>query len=136
MSGSGLHPRTLDPGLQHLPSISVKKTSGGVSWRWHGESYRKGKILAPFVLSHRFRTHFHAYLSLSAPASHLGSSSAASRFLRPAMAAHKPVEWVQAVITRFDEQVRWANMIQWMGVASFGRLEAPVVRLTLQLDRE
>ncbi|XP_010775457.1 neurofibromin-like, partial [Notothenia coriiceps] len=24
--------------------------------------------------------------------------------LRPAMAAHKPVEWVQAVITRFDEQ--------------------------------
>eukprot|EP00064_Thunnus_orientalis_P004302 superscaffoldBa00000388_g4313 len=50
-------------------------------------------------------THFHAYLSLSAPASDLGSSSAASRFLRPAMAAHKPVEWVQAVITRFDEQL-------------------------------
>lgn len=30
---------------------------------------------------------------------------------RPAMAAHKPVEWVQAVITRFDEQVRWVDSL-------------------------
>lgn len=27
------------------------------------------------------------------------------------MAAHKPVEWVQAVITRFDEQVRWVDSV-------------------------
>lgn len=27
------------------------------------------------------------------------------------MAAHKPVEWVQAVITRFDEQVRWVDSL-------------------------
>lgn len=34
--------------------------------------------------------------------------------LRPAMAAHKPVEWVQAVITRFDEQVRWVDFSGWV----------------------
>lgn len=37
------------------------------------------------------------------------SQRSAAVSLRPAMAAHKPVEWVQAVITRFDEQVRWAD---------------------------
>lgn len=81
-----------------------------MSWRWHGESYRKGKIFAPFVLSRRFGTDFHARISPPAPVPHLGSAPAALR--RPpsrAMAAHKPVEWVQAVITRFDEQVRWVD---------------------------
>ncbi|GLD53013.1 neurofibromin isoform X1, partial [Lates japonicus] len=33
------------------------------------------------------------------------SQRSAAVSLRPAMAAHKPVEWVQAVITRFDEQL-------------------------------
>ncbi|CDQ76030.1 unnamed protein product [Oncorhynchus mykiss] len=28
------------------------------------------------------------------------------------MAAHKPVEWVQAVISRFDEQVRITHRIR------------------------
>lgn len=37
------------------------------------------------------------------------SQRCAAVSLRPAMAAHKPVEWVQAVITRFDEQVRVAH---------------------------
>ena len=31
-----------------------------------------------------------------------------ARPIRPAMAAHKPVEWVQAIINKFDEQVRYA----------------------------
>lgn len=34
----------------------------------------------------------------------------------PAMAAHKPVEWVQAVINRFDDQVRsFVNDIMFYG---------------------
>lgn len=67
------------PWLQRLPSISLKKTSGGVSWRWHGESYRKGKIFAPFVLLRRFGTEFHAWISPTTPVPHLGSTSAALR---------------------------------------------------------
>lgn len=47
-----LHSDTSTP---HPQSDSVKKTSGGVSWRWHGESSRKEKILASFALSHRFK---------------------------------------------------------------------------------
>lgn len=111
--GSGLfHSLRLDARLRRLPSSSVKKTSGGVSWRWHGESHRKGKILAPSVRSHRFGTDFHAEIRPSAAAPHLGLSSAALRCPpAPAMAAHKPMEWVQAVITRFDEQVSGADSV-------------------------
>lgn len=93
------------------PPASLKKTSGGVSWRWHGEAYRKGKTLAPFrpFPSHRDRFSFtNQPVSCGLVASESGVS-ASRRPLCAAMAAHKPVEWVQAVITRFDEQVRWVH---------------------------
>lgn len=50
-SCAGLEYCQLDGSVQHRPPVSLKKTSGGVSWRWHGESKRKGKILAALLLS-------------------------------------------------------------------------------------
>lgn len=105
---------------QHLPSISPKKTSGGVSWRWHGESHWKGKITRPCRPFPSIQGTFSCVSkSVSSGLRPWINQHNVAVSLRPAMAAHKPVEWVQAVITRFDEQVRWATMILWMGVASF-----------------
>lgn len=120
---------SLDRGLQRLPLIFLKKTSGGVSWRWHGESYRKGKNTHPLRLFPSFWDTFSCIDKLvSSGLTPWICQHSVAVSLRPAMAAHKPVEWVQAVITRFDEQVRWVDSVD--GCSNLWYPQAPPLWLT------
>lgn len=111
--GSGLiHSSKLDPGLQ-TPPISFSEEDFrwcvmAVAW-W---ILQKGKNTRPFrpfpSIQDRFPCTNKPVSSGHIPWIYQHSVAVS---LRPAMAAHKPVEWVQAVITRFDEQVRWVDSV-------------------------